>query len=97
MDDDVIFEPDIFIRLYGLLSYIKDNGTFIGGSMFRLDRKNIQNELADRWDYQKRKVKPIGHLLDLNEEKNILLNEETKSINYLSSPRTGYANLSLRS
>lgn len=84
MDDDVIFEPDIFIRLYGLLSYIKDKETFIGGSMFRLDRKNIQNELADRWDYQKRKVNPIGHLLDLNEEKNVLLNEETKSINYLS-------------
>ena len=85
-DDDVIFEAESFLRVFAILSYIKPeyNDVFIGGAMLRTDDVYIQNERADRWNYSDGKVVPIGHNVNLGEEKNLLGNEKEEEINYLS-------------
>ncbi len=85
-DDDVRFESESFYRTFTLLSYIKDEykDAFIGGAMLRTDEKYIQNERADRWDYERGKVVPIGAKLDLSDSDNLARNENEEKINYLS-------------
>ncbi len=85
-DDDVVFDAESFLRVFSILSYVKPEykDVFIGGAMLRTDDASIQNERADRWDYARGKVVPIGHILDLSDGKNLLENESEEEINYLS-------------
>lgn len=86
MDDDVSFEKEAIFRTVTLLSALKDDykDAFIGGSMFRLDRKFIQNELADRWDFQKGKVAPVCPMLDMRKAENVAESEKERPIDYFS-------------
>ena len=45
MDDDAVFDPDLFVRLYGFLSCLKREYKLIsvGGALFREDYKYIQH------------------------------------------------------
>ncbi len=45
MDDDAVFDPDLFIRLYGFLSVLKDEYATItvGGALLREDYRYIQH------------------------------------------------------
>ena len=85
-DDDIRFESESLLITYAFLSYLKKEyeEAFIGGSMYRTDKKTVQNERADRWDYERGKVVPIGHNLDMSDSANLAINEEEEEINYLS-------------
>ena len=85
-DDDVRFESESFFRTFTLLSYLKEEyeDAFIGGAMFRTDEKYVQNERADRWDYARGKVVPIGSRMDMSDATLLPRNEEEEEINYLS-------------
>ncbi|SES37695.1 Glycosyltransferase, GT2 family [Butyrivibrio fibrisolvens] len=45
MDDDAVFDPDMLVRLYGFLSFLKKEYALIsvGGALFREDYKYIQH------------------------------------------------------
>ena len=45
MDDDAVFDPDLFTRLYGFLSFLKKEYAYIsvGGALFREDYRYIQH------------------------------------------------------
>ncbi len=45
MDDDAVFDPDLFVRLYGFLSLLRDEykGITIGGALLREDYPYIQH------------------------------------------------------
>ena len=50
MDDDAVFDPDLFVRLYGFLSTLKDENKEItvGGALMREDYQYIQHA-AGEW------------------------------------------------
>lgn len=50
MDDDAVFDPDLFTRLYGFLSFLKKEYSLIcvAGALFREDYKYIQHA-AGEW------------------------------------------------
>lgn len=50
MDDDAVFDPDLFTRLYGFLSFLKKEYAMIsvGGALFREDYRYIQHA-AGEW------------------------------------------------
>ena len=50
MDDDAVFDPDLFVRLYGFLSVLKDEfkEITVGGSLMREDYQYIQHA-AGEW------------------------------------------------
>lgn len=49
MDDDAVFDPDMFVRLYGFLSCLKPEYALIsvGGALFREDYKYIQHACGE--------------------------------------------------
>ncbi len=50
MDDDAVFDPDLFVRLYGFLSVLKDEfkEITVGGALMREDYQYIQHA-AGEW------------------------------------------------
>ena len=52
MDDDAIFDTDLFIRLFGILSTLKEQykEMTIGGALWRLDYPYIQWAAGEWWD-----------------------------------------------
>ncbi len=52
LDDDILFIPETFYRLYALLSYIKPefDSEVIAGRMFRMDQRNIQYTASEVWN-----------------------------------------------
>ena len=50
MDDDAVFDPDLFVRLYGFLTTLKDEhiGMTVGGALWREDYRYIQHA-AGEW------------------------------------------------
>ncbi len=52
MDDDALFIPETFYRLYALLSYMRPEyeKEVIAGRMFRMDQKNIQYTASEVWN-----------------------------------------------
>lgn len=44
MDDDVVFEQDIVLRLHILLQYLKENSICVTGSMLRMEQPEIIHE-----------------------------------------------------
>ena len=43
-DDDAVYEPEAFLRLYNFLSMAKDTELCVGGSMFKLDNPKFIHE-----------------------------------------------------
>ncbi|MDD3946430.1 MAG: glycosyltransferase [Clostridia bacterium] len=75
MDDDIVFEPETIYRTFMLLSYMKEqySHAFIGGTMLRLDRQNIQTEAGGIWNGGK--LVSLKNGLDLNSTDACLYNE----------------------
>ncbi len=50
MDDDAVFDPDLFVRLYGLLTTLKPeyHGITVGGALMREDYQYLQHA-AGEW------------------------------------------------
>jgi GT2 family glycosyltransferase len=84
MDDDVVFDAESFERTFAFLKLLKEDyaDAFIGGAMFRTDKKNVQNELADRWENGD--VAPVKHMLDMADAENVFFDETEEKINYFS-------------
>ena len=83
-DDDISFETEAIERAYSFIRVLKNEykEAFIGGSMFRLDNRKIQNESANRWENHN--VIPLKRYKDMTEWKNVLDNESEEKINYFS-------------
>ncbi|HEY9691943.1 MAG TPA: glycosyltransferase [Oculatellaceae cyanobacterium] len=80
MDDDILIDPEILIRLHNFLNLAIDSQLCIGGSMLRLDEKYIQHENGARWE--KDSIVHLKHNLDLRKLNNILFNEIEEKIDY---------------
>ena len=67
MDDDAVFDSDLFIRLYGFLSTLKEEfaGITVGGALMREDYRYIQHA-AGEW-YEALKVHNDHLLVDLRD------------------------------
>lgn len=80
MDDDVLIQVEALERTFNLLSLLKNQykNDFIGGAMFRLDRKNIQHEnLAGfKGDY----LLSLKQNLNMNVFSNVLYNDKLETI-----------------
>lgn len=65
MDDDVLFLPETFYRLYALLALLKEEYTdaAVAGRMFRMDRRHIQYTAAEIWN--KGDLRHIGFNCDM--------------------------------
>lgn len=74
MDDDVLFDPEMFERLWNFISLINQKNICVGGSMLRLDKKYMQHERGGYW-YKNKGCMPVKHNLDLRVIENILFNE----------------------
>ena len=80
MDDDVVFSPESFKRLYKLLSIIRPEYKeyFISGAMLKKGEPNIQHEdigKLNEWGFHEA-VKPN---MDMNVWETVLLNERIKA------------------
>ena len=76
MDDDVVFIPDSFKRLYMMLSLIKDEYSdyFVSGAMLNMDAPNIQHENTGKLVEEGYCI-PLHSGRDLNIWDQVLLNE----------------------
>lgn len=74
MDDDVLFDPEVILRLSNFLSVINQDDICVGGDMLRLDKKHIQHERGGYWN-KLRGCTPVKYNLDLTVLENILFNE----------------------
>ncbi|WP_034445846.1 glycosyltransferase [Butyrivibrio sp. AE2032] len=65
MDDDAVFDPDLFTRLYGFLSTLRPEykGITVGGALMREDHRYIQHA-AGEW-YEGFKVRNDHPLVDM--------------------------------
>ena len=83
-DDDITLDPQVIEKTAAVLMTVKGKykESFIGGSMFRLDQRNIQSEMANRW--QGGKVIPLNYKRDMANFDNVVKNEVYQKINYLS-------------
>lgn len=72
MDDDVLFLPETFYRLYALLTYIKPDfrEDVIAGRMFRLDQTNIQYTAAEKWNSGE--ILHVGYQKDMGDRDNLI-------------------------
>lgn len=80
MDDDVLVQVEAFEKTYNFLILLKDEykNEFLGGSMLRLDQKNIQHEnLAG---FKGNYLIGLKQNLNLNKYKNVLFNEKKETI-----------------
>ena len=77
MDDDVLFMPESFKRLYKLLSIIKPEyeNHFVSGAMLEMDEKNIQHEDIGRTN-SFGEHGPVKPRYDLNLWDSVILNEK---------------------
>ncbi len=52
MDDDILIESEALVKTYNFLRLIKDEhkDVFIGGSMIRIDKQNVQVEAGASWN-----------------------------------------------
>ncbi len=81
MDDDVVIIPDVFYKLYSILTYAKDiNRLTVGGNMMILDNPTIQFELGATWSG--RVVRPINQKFDLIEKTKVFINEIDRHSEY---------------
>ncbi len=76
MDDDVLIDTRIFIRLFSFLSRAKGDymDAFIGGAMLRKDLPYMHVESGARWN--RGKIEPHGHLYDMRDPFMCLKNEQ---------------------
>ena len=83
-DDDIKLDPAALEKTFAFISYIKDEyrEAFIGGSMFRTDKMDVQNELANRWEAGK--VIPLKHNVNMSTFDKVVRNELPDRINYFS-------------
>lgn len=75
MDDDIIIEPQALVKTYNFLRLVKDEhkDVFIGGSMLRIDKQNVQVEAGASWNAGKLISLKSG--LDLNKVDSVIYNE----------------------
>ena len=71
MDDDVMVQPESILRLYSLLSYMKDEHAedIVAGRMFRLDKPWVQYTAAEIWNGGD--LRHIGFELDMGNRENL--------------------------
>lgn len=76
MDDDVLVDLEAFEKTYNFLTLLKGEykDAFIGGAMFRLERKNIQHEASA--SFYGNHLISLKNSLDMNELDNVLFNEK---------------------
>lgn len=82
MDDDVIIEPDSFIRTYALLSLIKEEyeDSIISGTMLRSDLMYVLHENGAVWDGSNPILSNPG--LDLRKKESVYINEQITPADY---------------
>jgi len=84
MDDDILFHPEIFNRVWVFLSLCHGKYTkeiCLGSSMLRLDKKYIQHEKGAYWNRNQGFV-PVKQNMDLRKLKDTLFNEVDEYIDY---------------
>lgn len=71
MDDDVVVQLESVLRLYSLLSYMRDEHSedIVAGRMFRLDKPWVQYTAAEIWNGGD--LRHIGFELDMNSRENL--------------------------
>ena len=86
MDDDILFDTEIFERVYAMLALLRPahKNAFISGAMFRMDNMHIQQEMADRWEWKAGKNTPIMFRKDMTVANNLIINDLPDPINYSS-------------
>jgi GT2 family glycosyltransferase len=84
MDDDVVLDPQVLVRTYCFLCYLKPEyaHAFLGGAMLSLQERFTQVEAADYYDEVRHH--PIKPRYDLRELTHVLDNEREEPINYFS-------------
>ena len=82
MDDDVLIDPRVFVRLCDFLSKIKTEhqDAFVGGAMFRRDIPYIQVESGAVWN--EGEIKSYGHGMDMRDPQNCLYNDFEHKLDY---------------
>lgn len=83
-DDDITLDTISIDRLANFLTLCQGRykEAFVGGAMFRLDQRNVQNEMANCW--KGRNVTAINYKYDMNNFDNAVKNERMVGINYFS-------------
>ena len=80
-DDDVSFDPEVFLRTAALARYLKEpDHTMIGASMLCEDRPYLQHESGARWT--KRGVRGVNASLDLRDPSALLRNATHPPVDY---------------
>mgnify|MGYP004442925737 CR=1 FL=1 len=64
-DDDAVYEPEAFLRLFNFLSYAKDSQLCVGGSMLKLDNPSFIYESGAK--YSNLEGRPNKNMLDMTE------------------------------
>lgn len=84
MDDDVLVQEETFIRLYSMLSLLREEyiSSVVGGRMFCLDRKEIQSTASEIWN--------SGNIIHIGENQDMRLEENLKEMNEKSGEYTGW-------
>lgn len=82
MDDDVLIDTRILLRLCDFLRVLKTEyrGDFIGGAMFRKDWHFMQIESGALWN--RGEIHSVGHGLDMRDPLSCLKNDEEQSVDY---------------
>jgi GT2 family glycosyltransferase len=75
MDDDILIEPESLVKTYNFLRLVKDEykHVFIGGSMLRIDKQNIQVEAGASWNAGA--LNSLKQGLDLSKVDSLIYNE----------------------
>lgn len=72
MDDDVVLQQESILRLYSLLSYIRNEyeKEIVAGRMFRMDKPWIQYTAAEIWNGGD--LRHVGFETDMNYQSNLI-------------------------
>lgn len=82
MDDDIIIEWGSLEKTYALLSILKESykDAFIGGSMLRMDQRNIQTEAGAQWQHGK--IVSLKKGYNLCRKMDCVMNEKEEHADY---------------
>ncbi len=82
MDDDIIINPEVIVRNYSFLLYLKEeySGAMIGGELFELDRRFLQFEAGAR--YNGTVIQSYNQHWDMRLPDAVSANEVENPINY---------------
>ena len=82
MDDDISFEPEVFIKTIRILQYTKKSNTplWVGGQMLMEDSPQLQYESGAC--FKNGRIIGFGRNLDLSQEQNLFENEKEKEVQY---------------